>query len=115
MFQPNGFSVPPGTLVDELMRRAGFDNVALRYGLNRWGNVPLERLIADPPRVLLVGEPSRGSRSWADRVMTHPALATLAGRMQRATFSEKYLYCGGPVLIEASAALARVRKDLERA
>jgi iron complex transport system substrate-binding protein len=74
IYQPNGFAAGPGTLVDEMMERAGFDNVARRYGLKTWGNVPLERLLADPPEVLLAGEPAPGARSWADRVMTHPAL-----------------------------------------
>jgi iron complex transport system substrate-binding protein len=111
VFQPNGFSAGPGTLVDELMTSAGFENVARRYGLKTWGNVDLERLIADPPQVLLVGEASPGGRSWAERVMTHPALTNLSGRMHQARFPEKLLYCGGPVMAETSAALARARHD----
>lgn len=106
VYQPNGFAAGPGTLVDEMMERAGFDNVARRYGLKTWGNVPLERLLADPPEVLLVGEPAPGARSWADRVMTHPALVSLSGRMKTARLPEKLLYCGGPVLIETARALA---------
>lgn len=112
VYQPNGFSPGPGTLADELMTLAGFENVARRYGLKSWGNVPLERLLADPPQVLLVGEPSPGLRSWADRVMTHPALASLEGRMRQARLPEQLLYCGGPVLIDAAGALAAARRDL---
>lgn len=109
IYQPNGLAAGPHTLVDELMTRAGFDNAARRYGLRSWGNVPLERLLADPPQVLLVGEPAPGARSWADRVMTHPALGALAGRMRRARLPERLLYCGGPVLIETAQAMARAR------
>ena len=109
VFQPNGFSAGPGSLVDELMEVAGFENVARRYGLKTWGNVPLERLIADPPEVLLVGETSAGARNWADRVMTHPALASLSGQMRQARMPEKLLYCGGPVLIQTAAALVAAR------
>jgi iron complex transport system substrate-binding protein len=109
IYQPNGFAAGPGTLVDEMMAHAGFDNVARRYGLRTWGNVPLETLLADPPQVLLVGEPAPGARSWADRVMTHPALKSIAGRMRQVRVPEKVLYCGGPVLIEAAAALAHAR------
>jgi iron complex transport system substrate-binding protein len=110
VFQPNGFSAGPGTLVDELMTEAGFENVARRYGLKTWGNVDLEKLIADPPQVLLAGEASPAARSWADRVMTHPALKSLAGRMYQARFPEKLLYCGGPVMVETAAALAQARR-----
>lgn len=109
IYQPNGFAAGPGTLVDEMMEHAGFDNVARRFGLKTWGNVPLERLLADPPQVLLVGEPAPGARSWADRVMTHPALKSISGRMRQVRLPEKLLYCGGPVLIETAAAMARAR------
>lgn len=109
IYQPNGFAAGPGTLVDEVMTRAGFDNVARRFGLKTWGNVPLERLLADPPQVLLAGEPAPGARSWADRVMTHPALKSISGRMRQVRVPEKLLYCGGPVLIETAAALSRAR------
>lgn len=114
IYQPNGFSPGPGTLADELMTVAGFENVARRYGLKTWGNVPLERLLADPPDVLLVGEASKGARSWADRVMTHPALRVLDGKMRQARLPERLLYCGGPVLIEAAAALASARRAFGR-
>ncbi len=109
IYQPNGFAAGPGTLVDEMMDQAGFENVARRYGLKTWGNVGLERLLADPPQVLLVGEPAPGARSWADRVMTHPALKSISGRMRTVRVLEKLLYCGGPVLIDTAAAMARAR------
>jgi iron complex transport system substrate-binding protein len=111
IYQPNGFAAGPGTLVDEMMEHAGFDNVARRFGLKTWGNVGLERLLADPPQVLLVGVPGPGARSWADRVMTHPALRAVSGRMRQVRLPEKLLYCGGPVLIETAAAMARARAE----
>ncbi|MFC5374146.1 ABC transporter substrate-binding protein [Brevundimonas faecalis] len=111
VYQPNGFAAGKGTLMDEMMTRAGFDNVAGRYGLGKWGNVPIERLLADPPQVLLSGVPVQSSRTWADRVMRHPALAALSGRMVQAQLDEKLLYCGGPVLIRTAAALARAHRE----
>jgi len=114
IYQPNGFAAGPNTLVDAVMTRAGFDNAARRYGLRTWGDVPLERLLADPPEVLLVGEPSPGTRSWADRVMTHPALGALRGRMKQARLPERLLYCGGPVLIDTAAAMAQARAQVLR-
>jgi iron complex transport system substrate-binding protein len=59
--------------------------------------------------VLLVGEPAPGAPGWADRVMTHPALKSIAGRMRQARLPERLLYCGGPVLIETADAMARAR------
>lgn len=113
LFQPNGLAAGKGTLMDEMMARAGLANVAARYGITRWGNVPLERLLADPPRLLLAGQIAPNAPTWADRVSSHPALKSLAGRMTRVAFPERLAYCGGPVLIETAAALAAARRAAE--
>ena len=112
VFQPNGFAAGHGTLVDEMMRRAGFVNVAERYGLKKWGNVSLERLLDDPPEVLLAGQARPNAPTWAERILDHPALAAVAPRMARAVFPERLLYCGGPVLIQTAAVLAAARRQV---
>jgi iron complex transport system substrate-binding protein len=112
VFQPNGFAAGHGTLVDEMMRRAGFVNVAERYGLKKWGNVSLERLLDDPPEVLLTGQAAPNAPTWAERILNHPALASVSPRMRRAVFPERLLYCGGPVLIDTAAALAAARRQV---
>jgi iron complex transport system substrate-binding protein len=109
IFQSNGMSPGRGTLANEMLRRTGFINAAERYGMDKWQNVSLERLIADPPDVLLSGEKEPRRPSWADRIMRHPALSKLRGRMTQVTFPERLLFCGGPVLVETAAALARAR------
>ncbi|MCI3132469.1 ABC transporter substrate-binding protein [Phenylobacterium aquaticum] len=110
-FQSGGFASARGTLMDEMMRRAGFENAATRYGLTRTGNIPLEKLIADPPDVLLAGQLEPGAPTWADRVLAHPALAHVAPRMHRAVFPQNLTFCGGPVLIESARMLARARRE----
>ncbi len=109
VFQPNGLAAGGGTLVNEMLTRTGFRNVGERYGIVQWGNVPLERVLADPPQLLLSDKVSPGATSWAERVISHPALASIATRMKRAFFPEPLLYCGGPVLIDSAAALSAAR------
>lgn len=113
IFQPNGFTTGPGNLMDAMLTLCGFRNGALRYGMKQSGRVPLEQLLADPPQVLLAGETAPGAATWAERVVTHPALRALDGRMHRAVFPMRLFYCGGPVLIETAAALARARRGYE--
>lgn len=111
IFQSNGFSTGGDTLVNEMLGRVGFINVANRYGLTGWGTIPLERVIADPPQVLLAGALLADKPTWADRIVRHPALRDMQGRMKRATFPDRLLFCGGPVLIEAARALAAARNS----
>jgi iron complex transport system substrate-binding protein len=112
VFQPNGFAAGHGTLVDEMMRRAGFVNVAQRYGLKKWGNVSLERLLDDPPEVLLAGQAAPNAPTFAEKILNHPALASISSRMTRAVFPERLLYCGGPGLADTAAALATARRQV---
>jgi iron complex transport system substrate-binding protein len=112
VFQPNGFAAGHGTLLDEMMRRAGFVNVAQRYGLKKWGNVSLERLLDDPPEVLLAGQAAPNAPTFAERILNHPALASVSPRMTRAVFPERLLYCGGPGLMDTAAALATARRQV---
>jgi len=109
VFQRDGFASGPATLMDEMLGRTGFTNAARRYGMTASGNVPMERLLADPPDVLLVGE-SAGAVSWGERVLRHPALRGVRGRMRPVLFPAKLMYCGGPVLIATAAALAAARR-----
>jgi iron complex transport system substrate-binding protein len=111
IYEYHGLASGPHTLVDELMRRAGFDNLAPRYGLMRTGEVPLDALVADPPQVLLAGRLAPGEPVWADRILSHPVLRGLAPRMRRESFPQPLMFCGGPSIIPAVAALARAREN----
>ena len=110
VFQARGLVAGEGTLLDDMLRRTGFVNVAARYGVRQWGNVPLERIVADPPQILLAAEASPGAPTWAERVLSHPALAAIAHKMKRGPFPEAQLYCGGPVLLKTAATLASARR-----
>ena len=112
LYEHQGLATGPGTLMDELMRRAGFDNLAPRYGLRATGEVPLEAVIADPPQVLLAGGRASSAPGWADRILSQPALRGLANRMRREFFPEVFTYCAGPVMAPAAQALARARENV---
>jgi iron complex transport system substrate-binding protein len=112
VFQRNGFSSGPGTLMDELLRRTGFRNAAVDYGARRTTNIPLDAVVADPPDVLLSGETLGGAPTWGERVMRHPALEGLRGRVRIVSFPEHLMYCGGPNLVDAAQRLAQARRTI---
>lgn len=103
LWQPDGIVPGDGALVSELMRRAGFANQSAARGMAQADYLSLERLLADPPRVLLVAGRERGQE--------HPALAALPA-MERAAFDPALLYCGGPTIIRATERLAQIRRGL---
>ena len=115
VFEAGGLVSAPHTLIDELLTRCGFANAALRYGITRTNDVPLELVVADPPQVLLASEAEPGAPTWADRIVHHPALARLSGRMFRASFPQHLVFCGGPVIIEAAQTLADIRRRAREA
>jgi iron complex transport system substrate-binding protein len=88
-----------GTLADELLGLAGFRNMSARYGLASWDVLPLERLLADPPRVLLTERAARAS-----------GLPVPVHGLRVADLPERLLHCAGPNLIEAAGRLAAIRR-----
>ncbi len=103
LWQPDGIVPGEGALVSELMRRTGFANASAARGMGQADYLSLERLLADPPQVLLVAGSERGQH--------HPALARLPN-VPRATFDPALLYCGGPTIIRAVARLAQIRREV---
>ena len=99
-----------GNLLDEMLAKAGFANQAAHYGLRYTGYLPIERVIADPPRVMLVpdGE-GRDADSRAAQLRAR-ALAHLGGGVVQARFPRALVNCGGPVIAKAMVRLAEVRR-----
>lgn len=105
-----GGGMVPGdrTLAGDLLRASGFRNMSAAYGLQTWDVLPLEYLVARPPRVLL----SLGTAAAGDRMLDHPVLRPLAKRIAIRTFPNRLLNCGGPVIIDALATLAAIRRSV---
>jgi iron complex transport system substrate-binding protein len=112
VYQRNGFASGPHTLMDELLRRTGFRNALVDYGYTGSTDVPLDLVVTDPPQVLLSGETTPGEPSWGERVMRHPALRRLDGRVRVVTFPIHLMNCGGPNIVEAAARLSAARRGL---
>ena len=101
LWQPDGIVPGEGALISELMRRTGFANQSAASGMGQADYLSLERLLSDPPQVLLVAGSERGQH--------HPVLARLP-HMRRAGFDPALLYCGVPTIIRAAERLAAIRR-----
>jgi iron complex transport system substrate-binding protein len=115
VYQPGGLSAGANTVVGQLMELTGLQNVAARYGLDKYRPLPLEALVSAPPDVLLIGETSPGAPLISERLVHHRALRALESQMTREVFPARYLYCAGPTMIEAVANLVRAREHAQAA
>jgi len=109
VWQSGGLVPGSETLTDDLLRRAGFRNMSATYGLKKLDVLPLEYLVARPPRVLLS---TQASHAAADRVTAHPALRRLAHRIIVADYPTRLMNCGGPTIIAAMARLRQIRREV---
>jgi len=109
VWQGGGLVPGEATLIAELLSRTGFANAAAARGLGQGAVLPLEAMLAAPPRVIFAaGDP----RADEDRLLRHPALRSLAPGTARVRFERKLLWCGGPSIPRAVGRLAQARRTL---
>jgi iron complex transport system substrate-binding protein len=99
LWQQGGLVPGEGTLAAEVLSHTGFASHSAARGLGQGAYLPLEHVLADPPRVIL----SAGS----ERAQAHPALQSLDVPVARIDAS--MLYCGGPTIPRLARRLAEVR------
>lgn len=108
VWQGGGIVAGEGTLITALLAHTGFANVAAARGLAQASHLPLEDMLANPPRVILAAGNSHGDE---DRLLGHPALAGLKQTV-RAPLAPALLWCGGPTIPKTLARLAEVRRQV---
>lgn len=112
VYQLNGIVSDTGTLVDEVLRAAGFANHAVRLPLGPGGRVGLETLIATPPDLLVLGQEASSYRTAGADNLRHPALADLMRHRASVLMPMQLWLCGTPHVADAVALLAGARARL---
>jgi iron complex transport system substrate-binding protein len=103
LWQQGGIVPGEETLIARLMAHAGFASHSAARGLGQGAYLPLERVLADPPAVVLAASD--------ERMLTHPVLRRLEGvRYER--FDPALLFCGGPTVVRAVERLAEIRAGM---
>jgi iron complex transport system substrate-binding protein len=108
LYQPGGITMGRGFLEDELLRRAGLDNVATQLGIVGQGMVSLERLIAAKPDLIVFGVEPNAPPSLSTRMFAHPIIAR-AAQARRVTLPPILWTCGAWFTAEAVERLAAAR------
>lgn len=107
VLRPNGFTVGRASLADDLMRRAGLDNVAARLSPDKLGQLSLEEIITARPDVLVVDDEPNAAPSLAREMMQHPAVKDAMADRRTAQVPTRLWACVGPQLGEAFARLSQ--------
>ncbi len=110
VWQGGGIVAGEGTLITAMLAHTGFTNAAADRGLSQASHLPLEAMLANPPRVILAAGNSHGDE---DRLLSHPALAGLKHTI-RAPLAPSLLWCGGPTIPKTLARLSEVRRGLRQ-
>lgn len=105
----SGVAIGRGTLVDELLEVAGFENLAARLGLNGYSYLPLETLVMAHPDLLVMDRQRPGRASLAAARLQHPVLRDLYDARHVVSLPERLWTCPGTFTADAVDILVAAR------
>lgn len=113
VMQPNGFTVDKGSLVEEVMNRAGLENLGSRIDAGSYLSIPLEAVALQRADVMILNGEVYDAPSLATEALNHPLIAALGKRLKVISLPPKLWTCGGPNLVDAARALIEQTRGRE--
>ena len=110
---PSGNSAGAGVFVDTAILAAGGINHGATLGIKGWGRVPLERLVLDPPDLIITSFFTEGYASMTNMRSRHPLLQKVLRNTPTIEIDAKNWVCAGPLLINAAEDIARALQTLK--
>ena len=112
IYAANGFVTQPGSLPDDVLRHAGFQNYTARKSVGHMAKLPLETLIANPPDLLILDRSGRGY-SIAQSMLDNPVLQNAFPQAHRADIPARLWLCGLPQTLDVISRLKASKAALE--
>jgi iron complex transport system substrate-binding protein len=107
LLEPNGGTTGKGSLVDELFARAGYRNVAADLGIEGFGRLSLETVLAARPDLVVLDRESNADPARATSFVENRTLRYLAGQARVLSVPTRETICAGP---ESLAVVRRLRE-----
>ena len=101
-YQRRGYMTGTGTLVDDLMQRAGLVNLASKLKKPSLSLLSIEELVAAQPDFIIVESATDQITDQGTEMLHHPALKNIP----RLRIPEAWTVCGGPAYVQAAQSLA---------
>ena len=111
LYRFGGYSQGRNTLTHAIFERAGFANYAASR-LDGVGQLPLEKIVGDPPDAILLGDDGAERNSLAAEALAHPALRMLESTLPTLLVPDRLWLCGLANTGEAVRRLAAFRASL---
>ena len=111
-YQRGGFLTGPGSLMDDLMTRAGLINLSRRLHRGSIGRLSLEQIVYQHPDFLILADGASVGQDEGGLSLDHPALAQAVPPSRRLHIPAALAICGGP---SYPAALERLQAEADRA
>ena len=112
VYQPNGFTIGKGSLVNDLLVRAGLRNLAVERRIDNYGALPLEWLLLAQPDLLIVNAAEDRAPAIAYEVLRHPALVRRYHGDRVVGVPSAWWSCPGPRLVDAVQRMRRAARQL---
>jgi iron complex transport system substrate-binding protein len=111
--QRRGLTAGSGTLVDDLITKAGLVNAAARGGVKGVRNLTLEALLAFKPDIVIAGRDIQTPRDQGSALLHHRALRKAYRRAHRLLLPVAETVCPGPATAAAIETLADALERLQ--
>ncbi len=111
IYNANGWTPGENSLPGQILKTAGFVNVATEAGFAYGGEMSLELLVMAQPD-LIVSAPAYDGHSRAEDILAHPALRALSGATAGENIADNTWLCGTPRVLDAVRRLAKARRTL---
>ena len=112
VYQPNGFTIGQGSLVNDLLSRAGLRNLAVEQRIDNYGALPLELLLLAQPDLLIMNAADDRGPALAYEVLRHPALMRRFSAARIVSVPSAWWSCPGPRLMDAVQRLQQAAHQL---
>lgn len=106
-YQRRGFLTGTGTLIDDLMARAGLTNLAAKLGKPALSHMPLEEMVAARPDYLIVESETGRVADQGTEMLHHPALRDIP----RISIPQAWTVCGTPAYGAAARSMVAQMKS----
>jgi iron complex transport system substrate-binding protein len=100
IYQPNGLTIGQGSLVNDLLGRAGLRNLAIERRIDNYGALPLEWLLLAQPDLLIVNTAGDVGHAMAYEILSHPALMSRYHGDRVVSVPSAWWSCPGPRLVD---------------